>query len=158
VDVLVPLRSETTVTGGAEGFVAVARFVGFDQPTAGETQGFGLTRVVLEFLPVGASLSLTVHGRRLTRVLSELRARLLSTLLRPPGEYEPGDYVPDDLVLPKIWPRQPERTRTDLNTLVHRVRKDLLKIGVDPTSVIKRAVTGGATRFKLQPGVEVEVL
>jgi len=78
-------------------------------------------------------------------------------LLQPTGEYEPGDFVPDELVLPQIWPRQPERTRTDLNTLVHRVRKDLLKIGVDPTSVIERAATGGATRFHLAPGVHVEV-
>ncbi len=160
VDVLVPLRSDTSVTFGAQAFAVVAQFVGFDQPTAGERKKLGLNTVKLEFLPNGAQLTLTVDGKPLTRVLSELRARLLSTLLQPSGEYEPGDFVPDELVLPQIWPRKPERTRTrtDLNTLVHRVRKDLLKIGVDPTSVIERAATGGATRFKLEPGVGVEVI
>jgi hypothetical protein len=44
-----------------------------------------------------------------------------------------------------------------VNTLVHRLRKDLLKMGIDPTRFIERARTGGATRFRLPDGVPVEV-
>jgi hypothetical protein len=47
-------------------------------------------------------------------------------------------------------------SRTDLNTLVFRLRKDLLKAGIDGTRVIEREAGGVCVR--LDPETLVEVL
>ena len=82
-------------------------------------------------------------------LLPEMRARLIATLLKPPGEYQAGEDIPDEVLIPSIWPGQKIRNRTDLNQLIHRTRKDLVKAGVDPHAVLERVGRVGATRFRL---------
>lgn len=116
------------------------------------------TEVLFEFLPNGGSLTLAfADGDRMTVSLPELRARLLATLLGPPGAYEPGEFIPDEVLLSSIWPGNSNRGRTDLNVLIHRTRKSLMKAGVNPAAVLARARQGRATSFKLAPGAKVEV-
>ena len=116
------------------------------------------TEVLFEFLPNGGRIHLGfAGGDRMTVSLPELRARLLATLLSPPGAYEPGEFIPDDALLSSIWPGNNSRGRTDLNVLIHRTRKSLMKAGVNPAAVLARARQGRATCFKLAPGAKVEV-
>ena len=111
-----------------------------------------------EFLPNGGTLRLAFgDGQRATVDLAEMRARLVASLLDPPGEYTAGEFIPDEVLLGRIWPGQPQRGRTDLNLLIHRTRKDLLQAGINPTPVLERARMGLATCFRLAPGAEVEV-
>jgi len=111
----------------------------------------------LAFLPNGADLTLVVGRERLTCRLSELRARLVGILLKPPTPLCAGEFVPDEIVLPGVWPRQPDRSHYDVNTLVHRLRKDLLRAGASPTRFVERARGGGGTRFCVDPRSVVTV-
>ncbi len=113
----------------------------------------------LAFMPTGGELTMEfVDGRRVTLQLSERRASLVACLLAPPGEYEAGDFVPDELLVGRVWPGQGERGRMDVNTLVHRTRKDLVRAGVNPAPILARAKGGRATSFRLAPGGRAEVV
>jgi len=70
----------------------------------------------------------------------------------------PGEYLPDDVVIPAVWSGSAARTRTDLNVLLHHTRKALVRAGLNPAQVLSRARTGGATCFLLAPGARVEVV
>lgn len=114
------------------------------------------TTVRFEFLPSGGQLDLTFPRGKVSLRLAEIRARLVATLLSRDGELGPGDWYPDDLLIPKVWPRADNRTRVNVNILVHRVRQDLLKAGVNPFAVLERV--DRATRLCLAPGAAVEVV
>ena len=64
----------------------------------------------------------------------ERRFALLVSLLAPPDPLQAGDDVPDEIVLPQVWPRQPHKSRVDLNVLVARLRKDLEAGGASGSS------------------------
>jgi len=116
-------------------------------------------RAHFSFLPTGGLLQLGfADGTSAEIELPELRARLVAALLSPPGDYEGGELVPDELLLSAIWPGANNRDRTDLNTLVHRTRKELLRAGVNPTNILVRARGGGATRFRVIEGAQVAVI
>lgn len=116
------------------------------------------TSARFEFLPNGGRLHLHFGpDAEVVVELSELRARLVASLLDPPGEYQAGDFLPDEVLIPSIWSRGSSRGRTDLNLLVHRTRKNLLDAGINPVAVLVRARKGGATSFRLAPGAEVAV-
>ncbi len=121
--------------------------------------GLGLpNRVRFQFLPSGGRLDMGFEGRpNVLLELSELRARLVAALLDPPGSYESGDYVPDEVLLPAIWSARAERGRTDLNILIHRTRKVLLKGGVNPSAILARAKQGGSTSFRIARGCSVTI-
>jgi pSer/pThr/pTyr-binding forkhead associated (FHA) protein len=115
-------------------------------------------QATFEFLPNGGRLHLTfADGDRMSVQLPELRARLIATLMSPSGGYEAGEYIPDDVLLSSIWPGNAGRGRTDLNVLIHRTRKSLMKAGINPTAVLARARQGRATCLQLAPGAKVEV-
>lgn len=113
--------------------------------------------VRLELLPSGGRLRVTFEEGEAQVHLSEQRADLLALLLRPPGSYVPGDFIPDELVLPRVWPGNKGKDRTDLNVLLFRIRRDLLRAGINPFRVLERLKGGGATRFRLVPGAQVAV-
>lgn len=116
-------------------------------------------RAHFTFLPTGGLLQLGFSdGARAEVELPELRARLIAALLSPPKDYDAGELIPDDRLLKLVWPGRTDRDRTDLNTLVHRARRELLRAGVNPTPILVRARGGGATRFRLAPGADVAVL
>lgn len=115
------------------------------------------TRARFSFLPVGGQLSLELQGTAYVVELSEMRARLVATLLGPPSGYNAGEFVPDEVLLPAIWPNDPGKDRLHLNSLVHRTRKSLVQAGVDPRWVLERLQAGGATRFRLSDGAHAVI-
>ena len=119
----------------------------------------GVQSIIFTFLPTGARLRIQFTGDEQVRevVLSELRARLVGALLQPPRGYSPGDLVPDDALIPAIWSANSERTRVDVNVLIYRTRRFLLKCGVNPDRLISRARLGGATRVLLVTGARVVI-
>lgn len=112
--------------------------------------------VALEFLPTGARLELTLGDRVVVLELSELRARLIAILIAPPLDYVAGEPIPDEVALPRVWPRRPGRSNHNLNGLVHRIRADLLEAGA-PANLVERVAGGGATRFRLADDAPVVV-
>lgn len=111
--------------------------------------------VRFKFLPSGGELSLVFPRGQVDLRLAESRARLVATLLGHVQDYAPGDWYPDAVLIPMVWPRQENTTRVYVNVLVHRLRQDLLKVGVNPFALIERA--DGATRICLAPEATVEL-
>jgi hypothetical protein len=152
---LLSLRPGATIEAGAGPALTVR---GQHPGAAGGTLlERGVSAARLTFMPRGGRLSLTLSGRTHGVDLSELRCRLLAVLLQPGEGLAPGDFVPDEQVLPRVWPREPGRDHYDMNTLIHRLRKALLKAGVPPDHVIERSPQGGATRAVLASGATAEV-
>ncbi|MEZ4235657.1 MAG: winged helix-turn-helix domain-containing protein [Myxococcota bacterium] len=110
---------------------------------------------MLEFLPRGGRLSVAVGGQEHALWLPERRFALVVSLLDPP-RHAGGEVVPDEIVLARVWPRQPHKSRVDLNVLVARLRRDLEEASLS-TQCVVRAPGGGGTRFPLAPGAEVVV-
>ncbi|MCB9648889.1 MAG: FHA domain-containing protein [Deltaproteobacteria bacterium] len=108
--------------------------------------------VRLAFLPRGARLY--VDG--CAAYLPERRAELLSLLLAPPEPHRPGELIPDDVVLERLWPRQ-TKTTNDIHVLVHRIRKSLVSAGIDGAALVERDSRAGGTRFVLHPEASAAV-
>ena len=89
----------------------------------------------------------------MTVYLPDKRCDLMALLLSPPEPLRAGDFVEDEVLLGRIWGKE-LKARTDVNVLVHRLRKDLERAGLDATWV-ERQKGGGATRFLLLPGTRV---
>ncbi|MCA9610675.1 MAG: FHA domain-containing protein [Myxococcales bacterium] len=113
-----------------------------------------VTHARLEFLPRGGRLHLTLAGEEHSIYLTDRRCDLIAVLLQPPEPFAAGDAIEDDVVLSRVWGKK-RVDRTHLNVLLHRVRKDLSRIGLDGPALIVRTEGGGATRFVLAHGAEV---
>lgn len=149
------LATATWIEVGDDGFHVDPSAGSTDAATAAELQVPTLpTLVAIEFLPRGGRLHVTIAGHAVTVFLSEKRCDLVAALLRPPLPLVAGEFISDDVLLPRLWPGR-TMTRVDLNTLVHRTRQDLAPLGLDPAELIARAPGGGATRFGLAPGAVV---
>lgn len=125
--------------------------------TAGVRTGAPLeiTMAHLEFLPRGGRLHLTWGGEPRTLYLADRRCDLIAVLLQPPEPLEAGDFVEDPLVIARVWGKRPA-TRTNLNVLLHRVRKDFERAGVEGRA-LERSRGGGSTRIVLAAGAAVEL-
>jgi hypothetical protein len=117
---------------------------------------FAPSKVRLEFLPNGGLLSLTLD-REHTAWLADKRCDLVAALLRPTGELQPGEFVPDEVLVRLVWGTD-AASRAQLNTLIHRARKSLTQAGLNGPALIQRAQGGGATRFNLAPAAQVAIL
>jgi hypothetical protein len=114
-------------------------------------------RVELEFLPRGGRLRvLGAGGREQCGYLPGARCDLMALLLSPPEPHVAGSLLEDDWLIARLWPNQ-ARTRIDLNTLVYRLRRDLVAAGIDATTFVERAPGGGGTRLGIGPGVAIRV-
>lgn len=113
-------------------------------------------RVSLEFLPRGGRLRVHAAGGEHGVYLPGQRCDLMALLLSPPEPRRAGELLDDDFLIERLWPNQ-TRTRVDLNTLVYRLRKDLVRAGIDATSFILRAPGGGGTRLVLAADTEILV-
>lgn len=111
-------------------------------------------RAALRFLAKGGELTLGFAQGDCTAWLADRRCDLVAALLRPPAPYAPGEAVPDELLLPRVWPGA-FLGRTELNTLVFRARKDLVKASLDGGALIERRA--GSVRFVLAPHATVRV-
>ncbi len=116
-------------------------------------------------LPVRARLTLLSGGGRLTlefpdqRIgeveLPPPRGRLIAVLLSPPPHYRAGDWLPDEVLIPSIWPAEAQGSAA-LDQLLHQTRRDLAWAGLDP-SLLTRDRRGGGARLSLAPGALIEV-
>jgi len=116
----------------------------------------GLPRAVhLQFLPSGGRLTVTRAGTPVELYLPERRCALIATLLKPPPGYARDEFLPDDVVIPRVWSSGGDRTA--LNVLIARTRKRLTTAGLDGRMLLERAPTGGATRFRVAPDASVKI-
>lgn len=114
-------------------------------------------QVSIEILPRGGRLVLwTAEGERAV-FLADKRLDLVIALLRPPAGFAPGDFIPDEVVRPIVWPRNPGVTRPEINVLISRCRRDLVEAGLAGARLLQRSPGGGGTRFALAPGAVVTV-
>jgi hypothetical protein len=114
------------------------------------------TEVRLEFLARGGRLTVGWRGLHRTVYLPERRCDLVATLLQPPPPFAPGEFVSDEVVLPRIWPGR-SMTRVDLNVLIHRARHDHVRAEHDGAALLDRAEGGNATRFRIARGARISV-
>lgn len=122
------------------------------RPTADAPEAVHLT-----FMARGGRLSVDWRGEQRTVYLAERRCDLVAALLQPPDGFRPGDDIPDEAILPRVWPGR-AMTRVDLNVLIHRTRHDLVRAGLDGQRLLARAEGGAATRFLIGPDAPVSVV
>lgn len=128
-------RAHTTITGGTDALPS---------------------RVVIEMMPRGGRVVFSLPGGDRTVYLADRRLDLIAALVRPPSGYRPGDFVPDDVLRPIVWPRNPNVIRSEINVHITRCRKDLLAAGLAGPRLLQRSPGGGATRLALAPGCTIE--
>lgn len=131
-----PVQARTTVTGS--------------QPLP--------TKVVVEMLPRGGRVVFSLPSGDHCVYLADRRLDLIAALLRPPSDYRPGDYIPDDVLRPLVWPGNPTVIRSDINVHIARCRKDLVAVGLAGPRLLQRSPGGGATRLALATDCEVVFL
>jgi hypothetical protein len=153
----------STVTLGTDGAVD-GRSVSADRPVTIrygsvvevgslvlEVRGAAAAGIVPVRLDVEAShrtarvVAIDAAGSVVTVAVSELRGRLISVLLAAGADVA----VPDERLIPALWPRSVTRTRLDVNQLVHRTRRDLIRAGIDGPRLLVRHPAGGATTLRL---------
>lgn len=115
------------------------------------------TRIELDTMRSGARLTLKYPDLTLVLSVPELAARLLLVLLRPPPGFQPGDLIPDNLVMDQVWPHSPRRDAAHLERLLARVRQELSDRGVNPLRLLGRQPSAGALRVILGRDTEVAV-
>jgi hypothetical protein len=124
--------------------------------TSPDDDGAVPERVRLEFLPRGCRLRMHAGGAERSVYLPGQRSELMAILLKPPAPYEVGQTLEDDFLITRLWPKQ-TRSRLDLNTLIYRLRKDLVRAGIDASGFVVRAEGGGGTRVGLASGAQIEI-
>lgn len=122
--------------------------------TEGSTRDDLPTAAELRFMPKGGRLTLTFGARTFSVYLPDRRCDLVACLLQPPPPFAPGDAVPDEALIERVWPQR-DQGRIELNTLVFRARKDLIKAEIDGAALIARE--GGGVCLRLAPGATVRV-
>jgi len=116
------------------------------------------SRVLIEMLPRGGRVVFALPGGEHAVYLADRRLDLIAALVRPPAGYAPGEFIPDDVLRPLVWPRNPNVIRSEINVHITRCRKDLLAAGLAGPRLLQRAPGGGATRLALAPGCTIEFL
>jgi len=114
--------------------------------------------VELRFLPRGANLVVTFVDSEANALLTDKQAALAGALLAPRYGGDAGDFVDDEELLDRVWPRDLEKTQKTLNLLVHQLRTKLLQSDLDANVLIAKPPRGGATRFSLAEGAKVRVI
>ena len=115
------------------------------------------SKVLIEMLARGGRVVFTLADGDRAVYLADRRLDLMIALLQPPEGYQPGAFIPDDVVRAIVWPRNPAVTRPEINMLISRCRKDLIEAGLAGNRLIERSQGGGATRLTLAPEAEVRV-
>lgn len=116
------------------------------------------SRVVVEMLPRGGRVVFSLPSGDRTVYLADRRLGLITALVRPPAGYAPGEFIPDDVLRPIVWPSNPNVIRSEINVHITRCRKDLLAAGLAGPRLLQRSPGGGATRLALAPGCTIEFL
>jgi hypothetical protein len=114
------------------------------------------TRVAIEMLPRGGRVVFSLPTGDHVVYLADRRLDLIAALVKPPTGFKPGDFIPDDVLRPIVWPRNPNVIRSEINVHITRCRKDLLAAGLAGPRLLQRSPTGGATRLALAPNCAIE--
>lgn len=112
--------------------------------------------VRLQFLPRGGRLYVSRAGEETVVYLPGRRCDLVACLLQPPDAYGPGDAIPDEVLIPRVWPGGTQ-TRSAVGVLLHRLRGDLVGAGLDGVALVERAEGGGGTRFVVPADASVVI-
>jgi len=112
--------------------------------------------VRLQFFPRGGRLFVVLGGEETVVYLPGRRCDLAACLLQPPPPHAPGDPIPDEVLIPRVWPGGTQ-TRSAVGVLLHRLRRDLIDAGLDGAALVERAEGGGATRFVVPVNATVAV-
>ena len=153
---LLSVRADTTIEHGSSGVRLLrvgASMSGTTAPGQGPRGDLPIA-AQLEFLPKGGRLALRFIDRQFRLYLTGRRCDLIATLLSPPEPHRPGDAIPDAVLVPRVWADSPGTN--DLRVLLHRVRKDLVRAGLDGPRLLAR-VRGVGIRFALEAGADVVV-
>jgi len=113
------------------------------------------SKIVVEMLPRGGRVVFTLPTGDHAVYLADRRLDLITALLKPPSDYAAGDFIPDDVLRPIVWPRNPNVIRSEINVHITRCRRDLLAAGLPGPRLLQRSPGGGATRLALAPTCEV---
>lgn len=151
---MIHVASGELIACGAVALRAVALPADPSKPTAVNAADESVSSAVLSFFPRGGRLSLRIGARERKVYLAEKRSELVALLLRPPAPYNAGELIPDAVLLDRLWPGG-EAVRTDLNTLLWRVRRDFADAGLDRVNLFERK--SGGLRVRLPPGARIEV-
>jgi hypothetical protein len=108
-------------------------------------------------LPRGGRVVFDLRDGQRAVYLADRGLDFITALLRPPEGYHAGDFVPDEVVRPIVWPRDPSVSRPEINMLISRCRRALVEAGLAGPRLLVRAPGGGATKLALAPGAEVVV-
>lgn len=152
---IVTLRSGSTVAAKGVSFRALSLPSDPSKPTTRPMFDELPTAVTLTFLPRGGNLSVTVGTRTRRVYLADKRCDLVASLLRPIGPYAVGEVIPDAALSARLWGAS-RGGRTDINTLVWRVRKDLAAAGMEDVPLLERC--RGGVRLRVAEGARVSVL
>jgi hypothetical protein len=114
-------------------------------------------RVAVELLPRGGRVVFSLADGERAVYLADRRLDLVVALLRPPGGYRAGEFIPDDVVRAIVWPRDHAVSRPEINMLISRCRRSLVEAGLSGPRLLVRAPGGGGTRLALAPGAEVSI-
>lgn len=146
------------VLGCAGSVLEVAKGEGPAQTTiTAEAQALP-SRVSIEMLPRGGRVVFSLSSGDHAVYLADRRLDLIAALVKPPAGYVAGDFIPDEVLRPIVWPRNPNVIRSEINVHITRCRKDLLAAGLAGPRLLQRSPTGGATRLALAPGCTIEFL
>ncbi|HEU0030149.1 MAG TPA: FHA domain-containing protein [Kofleriaceae bacterium] len=135
----------------------IAHAVGRVATTAVGSRSELPSHVVIEMLPRGGRVVFTIGARDHAVYLADRRFDLVVALLRPPTGFQPGDFIPDDVVRSIVWPRKHSVSRPEINMLISRCRRDLLDAGLAGPRLLERAPGGGGTRLVLAANASVDV-
>ena len=154
VDVPHALAVGDTVEYRKESFT-VRQAIAHDATTAVSALGDLPTRIQIEMLPRGGRVLFTVGDGVRSVYLADRGLDFVIALIRPPAPYAAGDFIPDDVIRPIVWPRNPGVGRPEINVLISRCRRALVASGLAGPRLIQRADGGGGTRLALAAGAEV---
>ena len=149
-----PLAADARVTYREESFHLRATPTHAGMATHMSTRPKHAVMVLLEFLPRGGRLTFELGGRLRSTLLSDRRCDLAACLLQPPTPLRAGDFVPEETLCERVWPGG-KNGRTELNSLLYRLRQYLTDEGINPAPLFERQ--GGGLRFCLAPGARVVV-
>lgn len=151
---IVTVASGSSVVHRGASFRVLALPADPSKPTRRPAFDEAITEASLTFLPRGGRLAVTAGARTLRLYLAEKRCDFIACLLQPPKPYEVGAPVPDEVIAARLWPGG-RGGRTDINTLIWRLRKDIAAAGFDGLSLLDRAA--GGVSLRLAPGARVSV-
>ena len=116
------------------------------------------SKILVEMLPRGGRVVFSLPTGDHTVYLADRRLDLIMALVKPPSGFAAGDFIPDDVLRPLVWPRNPNVIRSEINVHITRCRRDLLAAGLPGPRLLQRSPGGGGTRLALAKDCEIVFL